>query len=129
MTNRTRYIPDINVLRINCEKHVMTSDNVRTQEWAAQQLYAMGCAPKLLTAAKYDRRDLVSMSWLNPDCEIQLRINELRTPTDEELTFVYPDGERVEDIRDACQAAWLAHDLDLVVTLAQRYGLYWQALL
>ncbi len=107
----------------------MMSDNARTQEWAARQLYAMGAAPKLLTAAKYDRRDLVNTSWLNPDCEIQLRVNELRTPTADELAYVYPGGERVEDIRDACQAAWLAHDINLVITLAQRYGLYWSALL
>lgn len=126
-TNTTRYIPDINVLRTNCEKHVLTSDNVRTQEWAARQLYAMGCAPKLLTAAKYNRIELVSTSWLNPDCEIELRINELAPPTDADRAFVFPDGERVEDIRDACQAAWLAHDLDTIVTIAQRYGLYWSA--
>lgn len=125
-TGVVRYIPDINLLRANCEKLVMTSDNY-WQEWAARQLYAMGAAPKLLTAAKYKRQDLVSTSWLNPDCEIELRINELAPPTDADRAFVFPDGERVEDIRDACQAAWLAHDLDTIVTIAQRYGLYWSA--
>lgn len=127
-TGRSRYIADINRLRRNCAKLVTTSDGY-WQAWAARQLYAMGMAPKLLIAAKYKVSDLVSETWLNPDCEIELRVNELQPPNAADRAFVYPDGERVEDIRDACQAAWLAHDLVTIVTIVQRYGLYWSALL
>lgn len=127
-SNLTRYIPDVNLLRENCEKLVMTGEGY-WRDWAARQLYAMGCAPKMLAAAKYDRGDLVSRSWLNPNCEIELRVDETRPPDAAARAFVYPDGERFEDIRDACQMAWLAHNIDAVVEIAQRYGLYWEALL
>lgn len=106
----------------------MTSDNY-WQEWAARQLYAMGAAPKLLTAAKYEIGHGIGTRWLNPDCEIELRVDELQPPSVADRAYVYPDGERYEDIRDACQVAWLAHDIEMVVAIAQRYGLYWLATL
>lgn len=98
------------------------------QTWAARQLYAMGCAPKLLAPiAPSTRYTLEAGCWLNPNCEIELRFNELQPVRPDERTFVFPDGARYEDILDAVQAAWLACKLNTVIDIAAHYGLYWCA--
>ena len=121
-TGIARHIPDPAVLRANCEKIVATSSN-SWQLWAARQLYALGCAPKLLAAPKTVR---FGTGWVNPNCIVELRFDEQQPVRPHESTHVFTDGVRYADVLDAAQAAWIANEPNLAFEIAERYGLYWR---
>jgi hypothetical protein len=129
-TRVARRIPDIELLRRNCETIVMEGPHDAWREWAARQLYALGCAPKLLSAPR--RSAWLSSGfngWVNSNCIIELRFNEVQPPTAEDRAHVFPDGVSYQDVLDAVYAAWLAHKPIIVCEVAERYGLYWHATL
>lgn len=126
-TRVARYIPDLDRLREGCETILQRRDD-HWQVWAARQLYAMGAAPKLLTAPR--RSAWLSSGfdgWVNANCVIELRFNDVQPPTAQDRLHVFPDGARYQDVHDACHAAWFAHDPIAVCEIAEHYGLYWHA--